>query len=301
VRRARPLLLIAALAAVGWASAPATAETWTPGVSVAREYAKQRSGVVSFAMRAPGLATGFRSTRRASSASVVKAMLLVAYLNRPDVRKRPLNSDELALLGPMIRYSDNLAANRVSAIVGVQGLARLAGAAKMRTFEPSPVWGGSQITAADQARFFERIDDRVARRHRPYAMRLLRSIIPGQRWGVGRARPAGWTLYFKGGWFPGANAVDHQVALLKRGRRRVALAVLISNSPSSAYANETIRGVTVRLLRGINRRPKAVAGPAKPRGLPTEVIPAVAGPSSMWSFIQGAAERERRQLLGLPW
>ena len=218
---------------------------------------------------------------------------MVAYLNRPDVQGRPLDAGELALLGSMIRRSDNQAANRVSAIVGTTGLNRLARAAKMRAFTPYPVWGGSQITAADQAWFFERIDDRVTRRHSVYAMRLLRSIVPDQRWGIARVRPAGWTLHFKGGWFPGANAVDHQVALLTRGHRRVSLAILISGSPSSAYANETLRGVALRLLRGINAQPKAKAGPARSRTRPrvtassgSSTAAATSGPFS-WTTLLG--------------
>jgi hypothetical protein len=36
---------------------------------------------------------------------------------------------------------------------------------------------------ADQTRFFLHIDRRIPVRHRRYAMRLLRSIVPSQRWG----------------------------------------------------------------------------------------------------------------------
>jgi hypothetical protein len=28
-------------------------------------------------------------------------------------------------------------------------------------------------------------------------------VIPSQRWGVGRVRPRGWSIYFKGGWGAG--------------------------------------------------------------------------------------------------
>lgn len=282
MRRPRRFLLLAALAAAGASGVPihpagavtgthprargstvtARPATWSPGLAAARAYAERRAGIVSFAVRAPGHATGFRSTRRVRSASVVKAMMLVAYLNRADVRGRALRTEERALLGPMIRRSDNEAADRIYALVGPGGLAGLARAAKMRAFVASPAWGGSQITAADQARFFEMIDKHVVRRHRAYAMGLLRSVVPWQRWGIGRARPAGWTLYLKGGWSPGAHAVDHQVALLTRGHRRVALAILISDSPSGAYANKTQRGVALRLLRGIDGQPEAKAGPA---------------------------------------
>jgi hypothetical protein len=63
--------------------------------------------------------------------------------------------------------------------------------------------------------------------------------------------PAGWTLYFKGGWGSGSGAVDHQVGLLARGDDRVSVAVLTVNSPSHAYGKATLRGVSKRLLAGL--------------------------------------------------
>jgi len=75
--------------------------------------------------------------------------------------------------------------------------------------------------------------------------------VPPQRWGIARARPRGWALYFKGGWGSGSGAVDHQVALLRRGGRRLSLAIMTTGSPSHAYATETLRGVAARLLRGL--------------------------------------------------
>ena len=83
-------------------------------------------------------------------------------------------------------------------------------------------------------------------------MGLLRDIVPGQRWGFGRVSlPAGWQLYFKGGWGSGPGLVDHQVALLRRGEERVALAILTTGSPSHAYGKQTLRGVAERLLRDL--------------------------------------------------
>jgi hypothetical protein len=73
-------------------------------------------------------------------------------------------------------------------------------------------------------------------------------------WGIARERPRGWALYFKGGWGSGTGWVDHQVALLRRGRRRLSVAILITSSPSHAYGNETLRGVATRLLRGLGPR-----------------------------------------------
>ena len=85
------------------------------------------------------------------------------------------------------------------------------------------------------------------------AMHLLASVTPSQRWGIGELNLRGWQLYFKGGWGAGTGEVEHQVALLRHGPVRVAVAVLITQSPSHAYAKETLRGVFEALLRHVGR------------------------------------------------
>ena len=221
---------------------------WRPGVASARAYARSRAGDVAFSVRTRRLRRGLDEHAGFSSASVVKAMLLVAYVRQPAVRRRALAAAERALLSPMIRWSSNDDATQVFGGVGPLALPALARRAGMRRFTGSVVWGASQITAADQTRFFLRIDRLMPRRHRAYAMGLLRRIVPSQRWGVARVAPRGWTLHFKGGW---TSAVEHQVALLTRGRDRVAVAVLTSGSPGAAYGRATQEGVFRRLLRGL--------------------------------------------------
>jgi Beta-lactamase enzyme family len=198
-----------------------------------------------------GRTHGFRRGVRYSSASLVKAMLLVAYLQRGDVRHRRLRGGERRLLGPMVRVSDNDAASAIYERVGMRGLIRLAHRAGMRRFVAYPVWGGCQVTARDQARFFSRIRSLLPRRHRAYGLGLLRRIVPSERWGIPRGAPPGWRLFFKGGWFPDDDGWRvHQAALLRHGKRRIAIAVLTRGNPNLAYGAATIRGVTARLLRG---------------------------------------------------
>jgi hypothetical protein len=220
-------------------------------VNAAREYAQARAGQISFAVRTERRLQGVGVRRTVPSASVLKAMLLVAYLRQPEVRDRALTRADLDLLEPMIRWSDNVAATRVRDIVGNAGLVRLARRVGMRAFVPAAVWGLSRIDAADQTKLFLRIERFVAARHRSTVLRLLGSIVPSQRWGIARVRPSGWALYFKGGWGSGSGAVDHQVALLRRGRRRISVAILTTASPSHAYGKETLRGVATRVLRGL--------------------------------------------------
>ena len=248
-RAALPLLVLAALPATAAADAP---EDWRPHVNEARAYAVSRLGEVSFAVRTEEDFWTFRPDRVVHSASVIKAMFMVAYLNRAGVRDRPLRPAARSLLSRMIRRSDNNAATTIRNIVGDAALVRLAHPAHMTRFFPHPIWGLSHITARDQTRLFLAIEDFIPERHRATAMTLLRTIVPEQRWGIARARPSNWKLYFKGGWGSGTGAVDHQVAQLRRGELRVAVAIMTTGNPSHAYGKATLEGVAKRLLQGLN-------------------------------------------------
>src|SRR5215207_4508647 len=90
VRRIAAALLLACAAA-----APAAAvepRGWHPDAGAARAFADARRGEVAFAVRTRERHWSYRGGVRYRSASVVKAMLLVAYLRRPDVRGRALGA-----------------------------------------------------------------------------------------------------------------------------------------------------------------------------------------------------------------
>jgi Beta-lactamase enzyme family len=262
-RLKRTLEVTAALAAVGviTASAAHAADDhypWAKRVRAAERYADGRQGVVSFAVVGEDKELrGDHVDRRHNSHSVVKAMLLVAYLRQPDVRHRDLTEADRDLLRPMIRRSDNQTASAVYERVGAGALYALARDAGMDHFSTQAVWGLSQITARDQARFFYRLDNFVPDRHRDFAMRLLKRIVKGQRWGIPPVAPRGWTLHFKGGWAPtssdGGRWGINQVMLLRKAPRRFAVAILTRYNPSKEYGIRTLRGVARRLLRGYGR------------------------------------------------
>jgi len=245
-------LCFAALSAASAAGAAGAARqaTWQPGVRAAISYAHTRAGDVSFAVRTEHRAWGWRVDRTVPSASILKAMLLVAYLDDARVRDRPLTATDHRLIDPMIERSDNEAATSVLGFVGSKGVYRVARRAGMRHFTlDDDIWGLSRIDAADQARFFLHIDREVVPSHRATAMHLLASVTASQRWGVGRLRLPGWQLYFKGGWGAGTGEVEHQSILLRHGSVRVAASVLITSSPSHAYAKRTLQGIFEALLR----------------------------------------------------
>ena len=163
----------------------------------------------------------------------------------------------------MIRRSDNIAATRVRDIVGDRRLVALARAAGMRHFRPAAIWGLSETSASDQARFFLRIDSFIVPRHRAYALDQLASVIPSQRWD----RPplaSGMVGVFQGRLGTGTGRVDHQVALLIHGCARVSVAIMTTDDGSHAYCKQTLYGVATRLLRGLPRFSGPVARGGKP-------------------------------------
>jgi D-alanyl-D-alanine dipeptidase len=215
----------------------------------ARAFLRARRGVESFALiDSRGRAHRWAGGRLYVSASLVKAMLLVAYLRGIDHRLP--TPAERAVLGPMITVSSNRRANQVYARVGDASLQRLARRARMRSFSVHGHWANAHVSALDQARFFFRLDRLVPGRSRPYARRLLSSVVRRQRWGFSRfSLPTGFATFMKGGWRATAfGRLVHEAALFERGRTRFSMAVLTDGNPSHAYGTATLRGVARRIF-----------------------------------------------------
>ncbi len=224
-------------------------------VAAASRYLDRRSGHTAFAtIDSEGRMSGAHLHRTFVSASVVKAMLLVAYLRKLAAEHRGLDPASRSLLEPMIELSDNRAATAVWSLVGEPRVWALARHTAMTDFSVSGYWSSAQISAADQARFFFTMEASIPRQFRPYARRLLSHIVDYESWGIPAvARPHGWDVFFKGGWRgTESGELVHQVARLQRPRLRVAIAVMTDGDPTMSYGIETIEGVTARLLRRIH-------------------------------------------------
>jgi beta-lactamase family protein len=223
------------------------------GIEEAQRFARRRGGTIGFAVAVPGKRIrGVNLDHRFYSASVVKAMLALAVVRAAP--RRALTAGERALLRPMITVSDNDAASTVYARVGRDALMRIARAAGMTRFDVGFNWADALLTARDQARLFLRIDRLAPRRHRAYLRELLGSIVSSQRWGIAPvAEERGFHIMFKGGWRIG---IFHQVALVERDGRRIALAVLTSGT-EHGYGRETQAGIAARVLARPVSRPAA--------------------------------------------
>ena len=111
------------------------------------------------------------------------------------------------------------------------------------------------FSASDQARFFFGMTRLIPRQYRHYAAHLLSHIVDYESWGIPAvARPRGWTVYFKGGWrTTDRGQLVHQIARLKHGHERIAIAVMTDGDPSMGYGIDTIQGVTRKLTHGSPR------------------------------------------------
>ena len=228
-------------------------------IARAERYLRTRTGRTALAVvDSEGRVSGVNVNEQFITGSVVKAMLLVAYLRRLDAMgQHYVDSYSNSFLYPMINVSDNDAASKCWSVVGNAGLYAVAAAAGMTHFsvDTTASWGGSWgaalITAADQARFFFEMDSLIPREFVGYANFLLSTIAGYESWGIPAiARPLGYTVYFKAGWRPSPDIfLVHQIARLAGHHHTFAMAVMTDGDPDMSYGIDTVQGVTAALLR----------------------------------------------------
>ncbi|MFL5822789.1 MAG: serine hydrolase [Solirubrobacteraceae bacterium] len=240
----------------GWA--PAGGIPNHAAIARAEGYLATREGRTAIAVvDSHGRLSGVHLDEQFITGSVVKAMLLVAYLRHLDAEgQHSIDSSSNALLYPMINVSDNKAATAVWSIVGNSGLYEVAKAAGMTHFSvPTSAswgseWGTALLTAGDQAKFFYEMDSLIPAAFRSYARTLLSTIAGSESWGIPHvARPAGFKVFFKAGWRPSPDTfLVHQIARLERGHQRFSLAIMTDGDPDMTYGIDTIQGATEALL-----------------------------------------------------
>jgi beta-lactamase class A len=218
-------------------------------ISAAARFLDARAGRTSFAVvDSHGRLGGVRLHEHFHTASVVKVMMLVAYLQMLDARHRGLDATDTSLLYPMIHVSDNNAASAVLAAVGRSALARVAQESGMTDYAPGAGWWAfTETSAADQARFFFSLERLIPPRFYGYARGLLSGIEPSQSWGIPPVARPRWQVFFKTGQLP-SEELFNEVGRLERPGTTLTIAVLTTGDPSMAYGEQTIQGVAATLL-----------------------------------------------------
>ncbi len=153
--------------------------------------------------------------------SIVKVMVLVAFVQDRREAGRALTSYDRSLARRMITTSDNDATTTLfNAVGGKSRLQRLASSRGMKDTRASSAWGLTTTSAADQGRLIDDIVDGDAFSDpddQAYVLDLMGKVVPEQAWGVG-AIPASADVALKNGWIsrePRAwriNSVGHVTA-----------------------------------------------------------------------------------------
>jgi hypothetical protein len=230
---------------------PVVAYPSAGAMAAAARFLNTRAGDTSFAVvDSKGRLSGLRLREHFATASIVKVMMLVAYLQMLNAQHRGLGQADTSLLYPMIHVSDNNAASAVLGAVGGGALARVARESGMSDYAPGAGWWAfTQTSAADQARLLFALPRLIPPRFYAYARYLMSSIEPSQSWGVPPVARPRWQVFFKTGWLP-EEGVFTEVARLERPGVSFAIAVLSSAQPSMSYGQQTIEGVARNLLAG---------------------------------------------------
>lgn len=152
------------------------------------------------------------------TASIIKVDILAALLLQAQDAGRHLTAQERAHAEPMIRSSDNAAANalwrQIGRATGLESANKRLGLTDTKG-GPGPRWGLTRTTASDQIRLLRAVFDAPAKapasktaskaassalteESKAYIRTLMTRIQNDQAWGVSAASGAQWAL--KNGW-----------------------------------------------------------------------------------------------------
>jgi beta-lactamase class A len=141
-------------------------------------------------------------------ASVSKLYLMVAYLAQVEAAGERLGEDDLDLLDPMIRYSDNRTATRTWERIGkLDGINDFLASHNLRplTLVEDDAWGTLEASPAEVAELVRLLAQGalLAPESTQLAMRLLSRIDDEQDWGISSGvSEDGTVVYLKNGWYP---------------------------------------------------------------------------------------------------
>ncbi|MER6985101.1 serine hydrolase [Streptomyces carpinensis] len=144
------------------------------------------------------------------TASIIKVDILAALLLQAQDAGRHLTAQERAHAEPMIRHSDNTAANalwrQIGQAPGLETANKRLGLTATKG-GPGPKWGLTQTTARDQIQLLRAVFDggtanaaagALNEESRTYIHTLMSRVADDQAWGVSAAAGSEWAL--KNGW-----------------------------------------------------------------------------------------------------
>jgi Beta-lactamase enzyme family len=208
----------------------------------------RRSQTGSLAVGVTDLSTGLTASYHPHelfhTASIVKADILATLQLQLQRQHAGLSPAEQQLATAMIEESDNDAASALWDTIGAApGLAAANRILGLLRTEPGPggLWGLTATSVTDQLALLAALTSAhspltAASRH--YELGLMRSVEPGENWGVTAAADPGSRPAVKNGWLPDGSQsglwVINSIGVLRHAGQRLLVAVLSSGQPTEA-------------------------------------------------------------------
>ncbi|MFF0447456.1 serine hydrolase [Streptomyces sp. NPDC004609] len=255
------------------------ASTLTKGINAALK-GRTSTTAIYFTDRATGTSCHLRAAQKFDSASVVKVTVLGALLMDAQKQNRSLTSREQGLAKAMITQSDNASTSTLWKQLGVTKIQRFLTAATMTQTVPGSggYWGLTQITARDQQRLLHLLTTRgtvLTDASRAYVLKLMREVVPSQRWGTPAGAPATATIQVKNGWVPRATHGwrVHSIGAFTGAKHDYTMTVLTQGNRTMNDGVNTIQAVARAIHKGLG--PAATTrGAFTPSAVPHEAVPA---------------------------
>lgn len=191
-----------------------------------------------------GVTASYHPHQLFHTASIVKADLLATLLLQAQRQHAGLSLAEQRLATSMIEESDNDSASALWETIGAApGLAAADRILGLMHTEPGPsgLWGLTATTVSDQLALLQALTSAhspltAASRH--YELGLMRSVEPGENWGVTAAADPGSSPAVKDGWLPDGSQsglwVINSIGVLRHDGQRLLVGVLSSGQPTEA-------------------------------------------------------------------
>jgi beta-lactamase class A len=252
-----------------------------------RDARRGRASTVALWVSDPvdGLTCSLSGSAHFDSASVVKVIILGALLRRAEDKHRYLPKTETTECHAMITRSDNNAASALWAELGYPYLRHFLALAGMKqtSLGADGYWGLTQITAHDETLLLQLLltaNSVLDASSRAYALHLMATVIPSQRWGVPAGAPTSVTVHVKNGWLPLATHGwrIHSIGAFTWPKGWYTIVVLTQDNPTMAYGVTTIERIARAVNHDLNPTAKSVIpqSTANPSwGIPDERIPSL--------------------------
>jgi beta-lactamase class A len=228
-------------------AAPATTQVrpaLTRAVSRYLAGRRGRAGIMVSDVRT-GAGFAFQSDKGFVVASVAKVNILIARL----MTQKRLTPLERRLTRRMIRMSDNRAASALYKIIGNGAGMALANTrlGLNCTFPYPEAWGATRTCPADQIKLLSTLvkaKSPVPELSRAYALQLMGSVTPSQRWGISAAARKGERVALKNGWTPlrfqGSGWAINSIGRIQCSEHDFLIAVFSSEQPSMGAGIATV-------------------------------------------------------------